>query len=69
VIQDILDRLVSLSGVPVRIEQRMEASRKADTSGTRADTRKLRGATGWEPGYTLDRTLVDVLADWRGRGV
>jgi GDP-4-dehydro-6-deoxy-D-mannose reductase len=67
VIQDILDRLISLSGVPVKVEERMDTSRKADTAVTRADTRKLREATGWEPAYTLDQTLADVLADWRGR--
>lgn len=67
VIQDILDRLIARSGVPVKVEERMETSRKADTSVTRADTRKLREATGWEPAYSLDQTLGDVLADWRGR--
>jgi GDP-4-dehydro-6-deoxy-D-mannose reductase len=67
VIQDILDRLIALSGVPVQVEERMDTSRKADTSVTRADTRKLREATGWEPAYSLDQTLADVLGDWRGR--
>lgn len=67
VIQDILDHLIALSGAPVKIEERMDTSRKADTSVTRADTRKLREATGWKPAYSLDQTLADVLADWRGR--
>jgi GDP-4-dehydro-6-deoxy-D-mannose reductase len=67
VMQDILDRLIARSGVPVKVEERMDTSRKADTSVTRADTRKLREATGWEPAYSLDQTLGDVLADWRGR--
>jgi GDP-4-dehydro-6-deoxy-D-mannose reductase len=67
VIQDILDRLIALSGVLVKVEERMDTSRKADTSVTRADTRRLRETTGWVPAYSLDRTLGDVLGDWRGR--
>ena len=67
VIRDILDRLIVLSGVPVKVEERMDTSRKADTSVTRADTPKLREATGWEPKFTLDQTLADVLGDWRTR--
>jgi len=31
------------------------------------DTRTFREAAGWEPRYSLDETLADVLADWRGR--
>jgi GDP-4-dehydro-6-deoxy-D-mannose reductase len=66
--QEILDRLVSLAGVPITIEERVDVSRKADTAVSRADIRKLREATGWEPAHSLDETLADVLADWRGRG-
>ena len=55
------------AGVPVTVEERMDVSRKADTAVTRADTSKLRAATGWGPTYPLDRTLGDMLADWRGR--
>jgi GDP-4-dehydro-6-deoxy-D-mannose reductase len=65
--QEILDRLVALAGVPVKVEERTDASRTADVAVTRADIRKLREATGWEPAYTLEQTLADVLTDWRGR--
>ena len=65
--QEILDRLVSLAGVPVTVEQRPDPTRAADTAISRADTRKLREATGWEPGYSLDQTLTDMLTDWRER--
>ena len=64
---DVLDRLVALAGVPVTVEERMDVSRKADTAVTRADISKLRAATGWEPTYSLDQTLRDMLEDWRGR--
>jgi GDP-4-dehydro-6-deoxy-D-mannose reductase len=63
--QEILDRLVALAGVPVTVQERPDASRKADTAVSRADIRKLREATGWQPAISLDRTLADMLADWR----
>jgi GDP-4-dehydro-6-deoxy-D-mannose reductase len=64
-IQDVLDRLVSLSRVPLRVNQKIEPGRKADTAVTCADVRKLRAATGWQPRIPLDRSLADVLDYWR----
>ncbi len=64
-IQDLLDRLVSLSRVKVEVRQRAEPGRKADTAVTRADPRKLRQTTGWTPRIPLDQTLADILDDWR----
>ena len=64
---EVLDRLVALAGVPVTVVERPDQSRAADTAVSRADTSRLRAATGWEPTYTLDQTLTDMLADWRTR--
>lgn len=64
-IQDLLDRLVSMSRVPIQVKQKIEPGRKADTAITGADVRKLRAATGWQPRITLDRSLADVLDYWR----
>ncbi len=64
-IQNLLDRLVSMSRVPIKVNQKLEAGRKADTSITRADAHKLRTATGWAPRLPLDRSLADVLDYWR----
>jgi nucleoside-diphosphate-sugar epimerase len=30
-----------------------------------ADASKLRAATGWEPGYSIERTLADMLESCR----
>jgi GDP-4-dehydro-6-deoxy-D-mannose reductase len=65
-IQDLLDRLVAMSKVPIRVNQKIEPGRKADTAMTRADVRKLRAATGWEPRVSLDQSLADILNYWRG---
>jgi GDP-4-dehydro-6-deoxy-D-mannose reductase len=67
VIRDVLDRLIAKSRVPVKVEERADPDRAADTVVSRADTRKLREATGWSPTYSLDQTLADILDDWRGR--
>ncbi len=64
-IQDILDRLLALSKATIEVRQKVEPGRKADTTITRADTSKLRAATGWAPHIALDQTLADILADWR----
>jgi len=62
---EVLDRLVKLARVPVEVRQRVEPGRRADTAVTRADNRKLRQTTGWEPRYDLDRSLADILDYWR----
>ena len=66
-IQDLLDRLVSMSRVLIEVKQKIEPGRKADTAITRADVRKLRAATDWQPRIPLERTLADVLDYWRSR--
>jgi GDP-4-dehydro-6-deoxy-D-mannose reductase len=64
-IQELLDKLIALARVKVEVRSRSEPGRKADTSVTRADTRKLRNTTGWVPRIPLDHTLSDILDDWR----
>src|SRR5262245_34261084 len=64
-IQDLLDKLIGLARVKLEVRQKSEPGRKADTSVTRADPRKLRHTTGWAPRISLDQTLADVLDDWR----
>ena len=61
--QDILDRLLALSKVKVEVIQKFD--RKADTAVTKADTTKMKEATGWEPRMSLDQTLSDILTHWR----
>mgnify|MGYP002780386494 CR=1 FL=1 len=63
-VQELLDRLVRMSRVKVDVRS-TDAGRKGDTAVARADTTKLRSATGWEPRYELDQTLADVLEWWR----
>ena len=46
-----------------------ERLRPVDLPVLRGDNRRLRAATGWEPGIPLEQTLADLLEWWRGRVV
>jgi GDP-4-dehydro-6-deoxy-D-mannose reductase len=41
--------------------------RPVDVPVLRGDHARLTKATGWEPEIPLDRTLADLLDDWRSR--
>lgn len=64
---DVLDRLIALSGV--RVEKVADTSRMRPSDQPllvgRCD--RLARATGWRREIPLDRTLTDILQDWRGR--
>jgi GDP-4-dehydro-6-deoxy-D-mannose reductase len=61
----VLDRLLALAGVAPEVRQRTELVRPTEQPAVRADATKLRRETGWEPRFTLDRTLADTLEYWR----
>jgi GDP-4-dehydro-6-deoxy-D-mannose reductase len=63
--QEIVDRLIALSGVRVEVRPRADLVRARDTAAVRADAAKLRRETGWAPTWTLDQTLHDTLQYWR----
>lgn len=63
--QAVLERLIELSGVSVQVRQAANLMRAADTALVRANADKLRSETGWQPRFSLDRTLTDLLAYWR----
>jgi GDP-4-dehydro-6-deoxy-D-mannose reductase len=65
-IQHVLNELIRLSGRSIEVRQKLDPNRKADTAITRVSVRKLMTTTGWQPQYTLDQTLLDTLAYWRG---
>lgn len=66
-IQEIVDRLLALSTVTISLEQDHTRLRPNDVPVLVADTTKLRMLTGWQPQISLEQSLMDVLADWRGR--
>jgi GDP-4-dehydro-6-deoxy-D-mannose reductase len=64
---DVLQRLIALSGVAVEIRQDPGRFRPSDIPVLVGDPGRLKTATGWAPRLALDRTLSDLLEDWRAR--
>ena len=66
-IGDLLDELLRASGVRVEIKVDPARLRPSDVPVLVGDPTRLRAATGWEPRIPFERTLGDLLADWRQR--
>ena len=60
-IADALDHLRSLAHKPVTVRVDPARVRPVDLPFLVADAGKLRGATGWEPRFTIEQTLADML--------
>lgn len=63
--QEVLERLIALSGLTVEVRQAANLTRSADPASVRANADKLRRETGWQPRFSLDQTLNDILTYWR----
>ncbi len=62
---DALEFLRSRATVPVEVLVDPARVRPVDQPLLVADASKLRAATGWEPSFTIEQTLADMLDDWR----
>jgi GDP-4-dehydro-6-deoxy-D-mannose reductase len=66
-VRDLLDLLLKASGVRVDVRVDQKRLRPNDVPVMVGDPDRLRRATGWEARIPLDRTLRDLLNDWRKR--
>jgi GDP-4-dehydro-6-deoxy-D-mannose reductase len=66
-IADVATQMLKLAGIEVRFEVDPALARPVDVPVVRGDPAKLREATGWEPHFSLERTLLDVLDQWSER--
>jgi GDP-4-dehydro-6-deoxy-D-mannose reductase len=66
-IRDLLDILLAASGARVEVRVDPLRLRPSDVPVQVGDPSRLRAATGWEPRIPLERTLRDLLDDWRAR--
>jgi GDP-4-dehydro-6-deoxy-D-mannose reductase len=64
-IRDILDRLVSLSRVPVAVRVDPARYRPNDNPMLLGDRTRIERELGWTPQIPLEETLRDLLAYWR----
>jgi GDP-4-dehydro-6-deoxy-D-mannose reductase len=62
-----VDRMVALARVPVRVEVDPARVRPVDVAYLVGEPAAMARDTGWRAAMPLDRTLEDVLQDWRGR--
>ncbi len=65
--QSIMDKLVSLSRIPIEIRIDPERFRAVEIPVLMGSYRRLRDQTGWEPQMPIDQSLRDVLDEWRQR--
>lgn len=62
-----LDRMLEQAFEKIEVREKVDESRRHETHVSRACVDKLKAATGWQPTRTLEKTLGDVLYDWRLR--
>jgi GDP-4-dehydro-6-deoxy-D-mannose reductase len=66
-IREMLEVLLARSRREVEVRVDPERLRPSDIPVLVGDPSRLREATGWEPRIPLERTLSDLLDDWRRR--
>lgn len=66
-IQYVLDSLLALSSSAIHIKQDASRMRPSDTPVLIGDIQKITAATGWTPEIPLEKSLKDILIDWRNR--
>jgi GDP-4-dehydro-6-deoxy-D-mannose reductase len=64
-IQGMLDYLLSLSKVKIEVAVDPNRLRPSDVEVLWGDPSKFKRATGWEPQYTFEQTMEDLLNYWR----
>jgi GDP-4-dehydro-6-deoxy-D-mannose reductase len=63
----VAEALVGLAGIPLELVHDPDLERATDPPQVVGDPGRLRALTGWKPTYTLERSLQDVLDEWRER--
>jgi GDP-4-dehydro-6-deoxy-D-mannose reductase len=66
-IQELVDTLLYQTEAPIIVEKDPDRVRPVEIPIFVCDPRKIQSTTGWEPTYTFEQTLIDVLDEWRRR--
>ncbi|MCD6310409.1 MAG: GDP-mannose 4,6-dehydratase [Candidatus Eremiobacteraeota bacterium] len=64
-IREILDILLSMTGLDIKIEVDPSRLRPSDVPRLVGDATKIRKLTGWKPEIPFEKTLEDILNYWR----
>lgn len=65
-IQELLDKILSLSEKNISVELDTARLRPADIPVIEADIQKIQQLTAWKPEISLKQTLLETLNYWRG---
>ena len=65
VMKDMLGRLIKMAQCPLQIQFDSTRMRPSDVPNVRGDYSKFHQATGWEPAFSLEQSLADLLNSWR----
>lgn len=66
-IGDVLRQLLAIAGVEAEVETGQTLVRSSEISLAQGDATAARAALGWQPTVPWERTLRDVVEDWRSR--
>jgi len=66
-IQEVLDKLLSMTDVEIEIEEDPARLRPSDVPILLGDYSKFNAVTGWNPSIPFDQTLEDIIDYWRAR--
>lgn len=66
-VKEMLDYLLSLTKVKIDVRQDPTRMRPSDVTVLRGDCSKFKAATGWEPEYTFEQMMRDLLNYWRAK--
>ncbi len=66
-VREVLERLLGLSTAPLQVQEDPARLRPSDVPMLCAEVTKFRRRTGWEATIPFERTLRDLLDDWRER--
>ncbi len=64
-IQELLDRLLAMSQVPIEVEQDPRRMRPSDVPDAVCDASRIRERTGWQAMISFEQSLQDILDYWR----
>jgi GDP-4-dehydro-6-deoxy-D-mannose reductase len=65
VMKDMLERLIKMARCPLQVQFDATRMRPSDVPNVRGDYSKFNQATGWEPVYSLEQSLTDLLNSCR----
>jgi GDP-4-dehydro-6-deoxy-D-mannose reductase len=67
VIQDMLDKLLTMTDVKIEVKKDPNRLRPSDVPRLLGDCSKFKKDTGWQPKIPFEQTLRDTLDFWRNR--